>query len=362
MIVALLAAQSAAQDATEKRRQKPIVLSDNENVEVRLSGRVHRMLQFVADGRENDVFFTDSAQGPTILRVDVAGKASDTLTVGGALEIGLQQNNPIFVSQDTPDAGFDVSGRVAEIFLESKKLGRFGLGRGFASAWVAPEVDLSGTQFASLLPVGNLFPGLKFVDRETKKLTDIRVLNHFADLERFLIADRFRYDSPRLAGLRVSGSIAADARWDVALRTRHIAGNFTLAGASTYQNEPFQNVDWRWDAAISVRHEPTGLNVTVGGLRQVVAGSRDSDGFVVKGGWLARWFSMGRTAISADFTENTDVVTARDRARSVGVFVLQNWSRFGVRFYVGLRRYSVDQPEVSLEPITVLPIGALIAF
>ena len=89
------------------------------------------------------------------------------------------------MSQDNPDAGFDVSGRVAEIFLESKKLGRFGLGRGFASAWVAPEVDLSGTQFASLLPVGNLFPGLKFVDSETKKITDIQIRNHFADLERF---------------------------------------------------------------------------------------------------------------------------------------------------------------------------------
>ena len=362
MIGALLAAQSAAQDATEERQRKPIVLSGNENVEVRLSGRVHRMLQFVADGRENDVFFTDSAQGPTILRVDVAGKASDTLTVGGALEIGLQQNNPIFVSQDTPDAGFDVSGRVAEIFLESKRLGRFGLGRGFASAWVAPEVDLSGTQFASLLPVGNLFPGLKFVDSQTKKITDIQILNHFADLERFLIADRFRYDSPRFAGVRLSGSVAADARWDVALRSRHSVGDFTLAGASTYQNEPLQDVDWRWDVAISVRHEPSGLNATVGGLRQRVGGARNSDGFVVKGGWLARLFAIGRTAISADFTQNNDVVAGGDQARSVGLFVLQNWSRFGVHFYIGVRRYSVEQPEMSLEPITVLPIGALISF
>jgi len=348
---------AAAQDAP-----KPVVISSSPNLEIRLGGRIHRMVQIVADGRDTTTIFTDSAQGPTMLRVGVTGKASDTLSLGGALEIGLQQNNPVFVSQDAPVGTFDVTGRVAEIFLDSTTLGRFTLGRGFAAAWVAPEVDLSGTAFASLLPVGNLFPGLKFVNSETKELTDVRVLTHFADLERLLLADRFRYDSPRVGGFQVSGSVAADARWDVALRARPSAGTFTLSGATTYQHEPFRDVDWRWDAGLSARHEPTGLNLTVGGLVQEHAGGRRSNGFIVKGGWLASWLALGTTAIAVDFTENHNVAVDRDRARSVGATVLQSWERFGVRFYAGVRRYTVRRPDVPLAPITVFPVGALISF
>jgi len=348
--------------AAAEEGPQPLVISSSPGLEIRLSGRIHRMIQVVADGRETGTFFTDSAQGPTVFRFDVTGRASDTLSVGGILEVGVQQNNPVLVSQDAPDAGISVSGRVAEIFVESATLGRLGLGRGFASAWVAPEIDLSGTVFGSLLPVGNLFPGLKFVNADTKELTETRVLSHFADLERLLLADRIRYDSPRFGGFRVSGSVAADSRWDVALRARHSPGDFTLSGASTYQHEPFRDVEWRWDAGLSTRHEPTGLNVTLAGSVQGHDGGRQSEAFIVKGGWLASLLQLGKTAISVDFTKNSDIVVSGDRARSVGATILQNWDRFGVRLYAGVRRYSVDEPDVSLAPMTVLPFGAVIAF
>jgi len=182
---------------------RPLVVSSSPKLEVKLSGRIHRMIQVVGDGGGGGAgaFFTDSMQGPTMLRVDVTGKASDTLTVGGALELGLQQNSPLFVSQDNRDAGFNVSGRAAEIFLQSR-LGKFSLGRGFAAAWVAPEIDLSGTQFASLLPVGMLFPGLKFANGDTGALTEIRVRSHFADLERGLSGPLLSFHSYKTGQLR----------------------------------------------------------------------------------------------------------------------------------------------------------------
>ena len=126
------------EEQTEGSEVRPLIVSSNPRLQVKLSGRIHRMFQFVNDGSRGgrDVFFTDSLQGPTMLRVDVTGKATETLTVGGALEIGLQQNSPVFVSQDNPDAGFNVTGRAAEIYLQSTKLGKFSLGRGFAAAWV----------------------------------------------------------------------------------------------------------------------------------------------------------------------------------------------------------------------------------
>ena len=154
-----------------------------------------------------------------------------------------------------------------------------------------PEIDLSGTQFASLLPVGMLFPGLKFATSETGRLSPIRVRSHFADLERFLIADRFRYDSPRFAGIQLSGSVAADSRWDVAMRTRHGSKSFTIVGATTYQSEPFRDLDWRWDAGASTRHEPTGLNFTFGFFNERHLNGRDSKGFILKAGWNGKFQS-----------------------------------------------------------------------
>ena len=76
---------------------------------------------------------------------------------------------------------------------------------------------------------------------------------------------------------------------------------------------------------------------------------------------MASFNRLGKTAISADYTRNDDVVQG-DEARSIGAFVVQNWGDFGIRFYAGVRRYDVDSLFVNLEPITVFPLGFLIAF
>ena len=34
--------------------------------------------------------------------------------------------------------------------------------------------------------------------------------------------------------------------------------------SNSYQDNPFRDIDRRWDGAVSTRHEPTGLNFTLG--------------------------------------------------------------------------------------------------
>ena len=160
----------------------------------------------------------------------------------------------------------------------------------------------------------------------------------------------------------MSGSVAADSRWDAALRTRHRPGDFTVVGATTYQNKPFRDLEWRWDAGLSARHERTGLNFTFGIVSERHEDGRDSASFIVKFGWLGNLNRLGKTAISADYARNDGVVALGDEARSIGAFVLQNWGDLGIRFYVGVRRYEVDSPLINLEPITVVPLGFLVSF
>ena len=94
---------------------------------------------------------------------------------------------------------------------------------------------------------------------------ELQVLDHFVDVERLLLVDRARYDSPQFGpGLQISGSLASDNRWDVALRAKpKNTGNWTLVGGASFQDKPFSGIDRRQDAVVSVRHNKTGLNLTI---------------------------------------------------------------------------------------------------
>lgn len=156
-----------------------------------LSGRIHRVIMQVDDGVSTNGFFMDSDQGPTMLRADIKTSGNNGWIVSGALEIGLQNNRSFNVNQSNPNPGTDIQTREANVNLENKKIGTFSLGRGFSAAWVAPEIDLSGTVPAALLAVGNLAPGMLFVDRSNNQLSNIHVYDHFADTVKTVIGRSF---------------------------------------------------------------------------------------------------------------------------------------------------------------------------
>jgi len=174
----------------------PFVIRRSENGVLSLSGRVHRVVMQVDDGASRNGFFMDSDQGPSVLRVDASTQAANGWKISGALEVGMQSNRSFMVSQDNPNPGTDIQMREANINIEHERFGKFSLGRGLAAALLYPEIDLSGTVPVALLNVGNLAPGMRFVDRSTNDLSSIQVLQHFVDTERLGLVDRFRYDSP----------------------------------------------------------------------------------------------------------------------------------------------------------------------
>ena len=364
-IKAAVAEQAAGPPATEQEKKgSKFVLRKNENLELTFSGRVHRMLLTVDDGANTDMFFTDSEQGPTMLRFDALGKVDDSLSLGATIETGIRQNRPFQVSQDNPNAGTDVTVRIAEVYLNSKRAGKFSLGRGFSAGWLAPEMDLSGTQFANLLPVGMLAPGMKFVDASDNSLSDIQVLTHFVDVERLLLVDRARYDSPQFGpGLQLSGSVAHDSRWDLALRAKPKTGDdWTFVGGASFQDEPFLGIDQRVDAVASIRHNRTGLNLTVGGVRDDLTSGGNSNTYIVKAGWLTDVVSLGKTAFSIDYYNVSDLRLDGDEGESIGLFAVQKWLSFGLDFYVGYRRYDVSRPDIDLKDLDILTLGAAFNF
>jgi hypothetical protein len=343
--------------------QSMFVVRQGENGVLSLSGRLHRVVMWVDDGASRQGFFMDSDQGPTMLRVDVSTRSSGGWTVAGALEVGIQSNRAFAVSQDNPNPGTDITVRDANIVLEHTKFGQASLGRGFAAAWVVPEIDLSGTVPSALLASGSLAPGMKFVDRSTDSLSSIRVSDHFVDTERLLLVDRFRYDSPTLfGGFRLSGTVAADARWDLALRYYPSHDDWSIRAAATYEHKPFRDVDDRVNLGVSARHNGTGLSLTVAAGRTEAMDGRTGTGYVLKGGWLGTVTSFGSTAFSVDYGSASDVIQEEDQAATFGVFAQQKWDAIGLDIYTGFRRYDVTRPDIELKPLNVLAVGVMFSF
>jgi hypothetical protein len=339
------------------------VLRRSENGMLTLGGRLHRVVMLVDDGASRNGFFMDSDQGPSMLRVDISNEAGNGWILSGTLEVGIQSNRAFRVSQDDPNPGTDIQVRDADIHLENEKFGKVSFGRGFAAAWVVPELDLSGTVPAALLAVGTLAPGMKFVDRSTNELSSIQVHNHFVDTERLLLVDRFRYDSPAFGGgFKLSGSLAADARWDAALRFYPSNDDWSIRAAATYQHKPFRDIEDRVDVGLSTRHNHTGLSLTAAITRGRATDGREAAGYVIKGGWLTNLNGLGYTAFSLDYVTGRDVILDGDKTNSFGLFALQKWDSIGLDLYAGYRRYEVRRPDIDLRPLNVLALGVIYTF
>lgn len=330
-----------------------------------LSGRIHRVMMLVDDGAETNGFFMDSDQGPTMIRVDAhTPKSNSDWTLSGRLELGIQSNRSYQVSQDVANPGTDLTVRDADIKMAHQRYGQFSIGRGFSAAWVIPEVDVSGTVPAALLAVGNFAPGMKFVDTSTGELTDIRVHHYFADTERLLLVDRVRYDSPEIYnGITVSGTVAADNRWDTALRFYPETENFIVRTALTYQSNPFAGVENRIDGIVSAKHKETGLSLTTGySLAKRELSNSYANSYVIKAGIQKNVFSIGSSAVSFDYSAGQDIRAINDDASSIGLVATQHWQTFNADLYVGLRRYSVNPTDRVLEDLNVAGVGFMFSF
>jgi hypothetical protein len=358
-----VASAQSVEDADAGPNGEQVVLRRTENGVFTLGGRVHRVMMQVDDGASTNGFFMDSDQGPTMLRADISNTASSDWTLSGILEVGIQSNRAFRVSQDNPNPGTDITVRESAVQLQHDRFGKISFGRGFAAAWVIPELDLSGTVPSALLVSGNLAPGMKFVDRSTNALSSVAVNQHFADTERLLLVDRLRYDSRTFGGgFQLSGTVAADSRHDAAIRYYVSNDDWTFRAVSTYQWKPYRDVKYKFDLGGSARHNGTGVNLTAGGTQGEATDGRQVTGYVIKGGWLRNLSSLGYTAFSIDLEWVNDALPVGDQANSVGLFVQQRWNSMGLDLYAGVRRYEVERPDVDLKPLNVLALGAIFTF
>ncbi|MFP2767880.1 hypothetical protein [Oceanisphaera sp. KMM 10153] len=359
-----LNAEARAQAAEKKAetmsssRAPSVVSSGNDKIRVSVSGHVNRALLVVDDGEETDLYHVDNDSSSTRLRVIGEGDVSPELTVGTAIEVQLESNSSFNVSQDNEAVGGDsVSDRRLEVYFDHDRLGKLWMGKGWAASEDSSEMDLSGTALVGYSSTADIAGGIKFRNG-VGNLSSTRVGDVFLNLDGLGRRNRLRYDTPSVAGVKLAASAVEDSAWDTALTYAAEHGLGSVAAAVAYSDQ--ESNDGQVNGSASFLHN-SGISLTM------AAGERDSGGldpnFVYgKLGYQNRWFDAGKTAFSADYHVANHAQVRSDKAKSVGVQMVQNVDNWATELYVGYRNYDLERAGENLDEVDAVIAGARIKF
>ncbi len=229
-----------------------------------------------------------------------------------------------------------------DIYIGSKTLGKLSIGQGSTASDGIAEIDLSGTTVAggTLSLASYATTGQKFdhLDGDSRQ-------------------ERIRYDSPTLAGFKVSASWQDNDDYDVALRFGSTFGDFTVAAGIAYLNEEESATGAKEDGesfsgSISALHIPTGLNVTfAAGDQDNADGTDQFEYYYVKGGIKRKVFAAGSTAFSVDY-HNQELASGLESDK-VGFQLVQTIDAAAMDLYITGWSTESDDPLREEDAIVV---------
>ena len=223
----------------------------------------------------------DDRKSQSRFRLTGKAKITSDLYAGYSLEFGLGSG----VLKDISEEGIIGELRKNELYIGSKTFGKLSIGKGDTASNGIAEIDLSGTNY---------------LGGGSQSYYGINGFGGLSNLDGFSRKERVRYDTPSLAGFKLSASWQENDDVDVALRFAGALADFKLAAGIAVFSDDSDDTD-AVAGSISAMHVPTGLNVTF-------AAGDDDDGFdywFIQGGIKQKIFAAGATAFSAGYYESS---------------------------------------------------------
>lgn len=388
----------------------------NRKVSLQIYGQVNTAVMWWDDGKEDNVYVVDNDISST--RFGFKGKAKITSDWSAGFKIEIETQ---VAASNEVDSGFEgytvVDGetvrretngddpapiigiRKAEWYVKSKTLGKFTVGQGGFASDGAAHVDLSGTnviaQFDDLKFGEKLDPRRQFADGTFGGgQRDYDDYTRGGNYE-YNRGNRVRYDTPTFAGFVASAAWGEDDAWDVALRYAGEFGGVKVAGAIAYGQftdgtgslsndnvcaSPGQGGECS-DAEVvtgsaSILHTPTGLFVTAGGawrefdnIETLGAFDEENNWWGVRTGISKKFFSLGKTAVYAEYqrNENDNFRGDLDRSSNIDIYgagIVQKIDAAAMELYLGWRHADPTDSDVpeGLDELDVVTTGARIKF
>jgi hypothetical protein len=346
---------------------KKVVETGQDKIKLLFYGQVNRAVLYSNDGDKGYWYFVDNDNSST--RIGFLGSANpiSDFNIGTRIEVEFQTNASNEVSQrDQNNASENnFKRRHFDIFVRSERFGKLSLGYGSTASDNTAEVDLSGTDVVGYSSVGDMAGGQFFFDSDTNSLSNTTISDVFANFDGIGRDDRLRYDTPKFYGFMVSGSVISGDAVDVALRYSAKLGDFKLAAAAGYADPGgiSDTDDQLVTGSVSVLHR-SGFSFTFAAAVQdnKVSGRDDGTFYYGKLGYQRKFFSIGTTAVSVDYSRNDNLDQNDDKARSAGFQFVQNIDSWGTEYYLGYRYHNLDRKGVDFKDINVMMTGLRVKF
>jgi hypothetical protein len=372
----------------------------NRKVSLEISGWLNKSMLFWNDGIKKDVYIgIDNDAAESRFRFTGQAAISPDVTAGFVYEFGNHgaQSNLVNQTNGGDDAGFGPQRlRLANAWVESKRLGRVTLGLASQATDGIAEIDLSRSDVVAGSSVDTWIGGFVPVvggAYDVGRVMYFHFLGNFDGGRDQLI----RYDSPRLGGFILSGSYSGKfypedvpvtpgivpvgprkAEWDVALRYAAEWNSFRFAtGIGYHEGEIVDGTGGPGVGGVgsvldrlpynkkvvgssSLLHVPSGLFLTT-----AAGWMKNLDSYVfpegdviryyyVKGGVLANLFpTIGQTTIYGEYYRMERVLDATNpivwypglnaASQVYGVGVVQHIDGAAMELYAAYRYY--DAPE-----------------
>ncbi|MEH6651991.1 MAG: hypothetical protein V7707_18370 [Motiliproteus sp.] len=327
-------------------------------IDGKLSGHINRAVMFFDDGETSQTRHVDNDSSSTRVRFNGATTV-DTTTVGINMEFQAESNSTADVNQDRGDNDFEFGERILE-FTVSDNWGKISVGQGSTASDGTSEKDMSGTTLVGYSDTNISGGGLLFRESGDKAEvpgSGITVGGVFTNMDGNSRKDRFRYDTPSMAGFSLGLSHADSGDSDLGL---HYGANYSgmkLAAGLGYVDYDSGDNDSQLAGSVSVALDG-GLNVTAaGGSRDAKSGS-DADF-----GYLKVGYRMGDNAFSVDY-HLSDEAEAGHEGTSYGVQYVRDIKAFSTEAYAGVRNYELkdNSGAANYEDVAVALIGARVKF
>ena len=319
----------------------------NRKVSLTIYGQVNHALMAWDNGRDSDAYIVDNDNSSSRFGFKGKAKINSDWSAGYKIEIEVESASSVSVDENQDDGQGTPALRKSFLYIKSKTFGKLSLGQNsVATDDLSHDTQTSGTS--------------KFVQPDIRYGRDFNLINtaggnvgtEWGQLCGAAVADgdqcfdiggrqdSVRYDTPSIAGFKLSAAWGENDYWDVAARYKGKFDQFKIGAGVGYSVWDGQDAgalaeETSFVASASIMHTPTGLFVNGAYRNNEVdfgATSQEMDAYYVQVGVKQKWNSLGATTIWADYMNAQDgLLTGEDRNQLFGgnVATSSEYDRFG---------------------------------
>lgn len=339
---------------------------NNSGGSVRLYGQFDPAYLSFDDGVSTTSEIVDNTNSNSRVGLDLLQPyGADTFRFNFETALGLRQSAS--VSQTNTPSGLDwqrTDIRKVDFSFKTANYGTFSAGQGSMATDGAAEIDLSGTTLVTYVSIPDTAGSFEF-RTSAGALSGITIGDNFSDFDGGR-RGRIRYDSPTFSGFTISAAwgkeILAEGNddefMDLALRYANEFGAVKLHGAIGVSRRDSGGVD-RDDTigSISMLHD-SGFNATL------ALGDREGAGDYRYGklGYIGSWLSFGTTALSVDYYDGADTISAGSSSESMSIGLVQKVDSANLEVYLGYRTYELSETAATYQDASSVLFGTRLKF